>query len=125
MKKILVIDDLMDNLIAIKESLEDLIPECLVYTAQSGKEGLKIAREKQTDVIITDIMVSGMNGYEICKKLKEDETTKHIPVIILTGSITDTKSRINCLEVGADVFLSKPIESGELTAQVNAMLRIK
>jgi len=125
MKKILVIDDVMENLIAIKETLEDLIQDCLVLTAQSGKEGLRIAGEEQPDTILTDVMMPGMDGFEVCKKLNEDEATKHIPIMIFTGSKTDTESRIKCLEAGADVFLTKPIDTGELTAQINVMFRIK
>jgi len=125
MKKILVIDDMRDNLIAIKESLEDLIPGCLVLAAQTGKEGLKIAREEQPDTIITDMIIPGMNGCEICKKISEDKELKHIPVVILSGSKTNTENRIKCLEAGADVFLSKPIDAAELTAQINVTLRIK
>jgi PAS domain S-box-containing protein len=125
MKKILVIDDVSENLIAIKESLEDLIPDCLVLTAQTGKEGLKIAREEQLDTIITDMIMPGMNGCEICKKIIEDKELKNIPVVILSGSKTDTESRIKCLEAGADIFLSKPIDPAELSAQINVMFRIK
>ena len=125
MKKILVIDDVIDNLIAMKETLEDLIHDCLVLTTQSGIEGLKIARKEDPNTIITDIIMPEIKGYEICKKLSEDEATKYIPVIILTGSKTDTESRIKCLESGADVFLSKPIDATELTAQIHAMFRIK
>jgi len=125
MKKILVLDDVRENLIAIKDTLEDLIPDCLVLTGQSGKEGLKIARTEQPDTILTDIEMPGMNGFEVCKKFKENETTKHIPVMIFTGSMTDSETRIKCLEAGAEVFLSKPIDASELTAQINVLLRIK
>jgi len=125
MKKILVINDIMDNLIAIKEPLEDLIPDCLVLTAQTGKEGLKIAKEEQPDTILTDIHMPEMDGFEVCRKLKEDEVTRNIPVMIFTGSTTDAESRIQCLEAGADVFLTKPIDTDELTAQIHVMFRIK
>jgi len=125
MKKILVIDDMKDNLIAIKESLEELNPDYLVLTAQSGKEGLKIALEEHPDTILLDIIMPEMDGYEVCKILKEDELTKHIPVIILTALRTDTESRILGLDVGADAFLLKPIDAEELIAQINVMLRIK
>ena len=125
MKKILVVDDVRENLIAIKETLEDLMPDCLVLTAQSGKEGLKTAKAKQPDTILTDINMPVMDGFEVCKKLNEDETTKHIPIMIFTGSKTDSESRIKCLEAGADVFLTKPIDTGELTAQINVLFRIK
>jgi len=125
MKKILLIDDVKDNLRAAKEALEDLIPDCQVITTLSGKEGVKLAKEEQPDTIISDIIMPEMDGIEVCKRLREDEATKYIPIIIHTGTITDTKTRIQCLEAGADVFLAKPIDPGELIAQINAMLRIK
>jgi len=125
MKKILLIDDVKDNLRAAKEALKDLIPDCQVITTLSGKEGVKLAKEEQPDTIISDIIMPEMDGIEVCKRLREDEATKYIPIIIHTGTITDTKTRIQCLEAGADVFLAKPIDPGELIAQINAMLRIK
>jgi PAS domain S-box-containing protein len=125
MKKILIIDDAHDNLEAIKATIEELISDCIVLIAESGKEGLKIAKNKQPDVIISDIIMPEMDGIEVCKRLRADEVTKHIPIIIHTGSRTDTETRIQCLEAGAEVFLAKPIEAGELIAQINAVLRIK
>ena len=125
MKKILAIDDIKENLVAIKETIEDLMPDYLVLTAQSGKEGLKIARDEHPDTILLDIVMPEMDGYEVCKKLKEDELTRHIPIIVLTAIRIDTESKIQGLEVGADAFLSKPIDTEELIAQINVMLRIK
>ena len=125
MNKILIIDDTKENLEAVKDSLEILIPDCVVITKGSGKEGLKVAKDVLPDVIISDVVMPEMNGIEVCKRLKKDEKTKLIPIIIHTGSKTDAETRIQCLEAGADVFLAKPIDAGELTAQINAMLRIK
>ncbi|MBN2018112.1 MAG: PAS domain S-box protein [Candidatus Cloacimonetes bacterium] len=125
MNKILIIDDTKENLEAVKDSLELLIPNCVVITTDSGKEGLKVAKDVLPDVIISDVVMPEMNGIEVCKRLKKDEKTKLIPIIIHTGSKTDADTRIQCLEAGADVFLAKPIDAGELTAQINAMLRIK
>ncbi len=125
MNKILIIDDTKENLEAVKDSLEILIPDCVVITTGSGKEGLKVAKDVLPDVIISDVVMPEMNGIEVCKRLKKDEKTKLIPIIIHTGSKTDAETRIQCLEAGADVFLAKPIDAGELTAQINAMLRIK
>ncbi len=125
MNKILIIDDVKENLETVKDLLEELIPDCLVITSQTPKEGIEIAREVQPDVIISDVFMPEIDGIEVCKRLKSDKTTQHIPIIIHTGSTTDAESRIQCLEAGADVFLAKPIDAGELTAQINAMLRIK
>jgi len=125
MIKILAIDDIRENLVVVKETIEELIPDYLVLTAQSGKEGLKIAQDELPDTILLDIVMPEMDGYEVCRRLKKDEVTRRIPVIILTAERSDTGSKVKGLEVGADAFLLKPIDAEELIAQINVMLRIK
>jgi len=125
MKKILAIDDQRDNLTTIEAVIKNHIQDCKVLTALSGKEGIKIARKEQPDTILLDIIMPQMDGYEVCKRLKEDELTKHIPVVMVTAIKTDAESRVKGLNFGADAFLSKPIDLVELSAQVNVMLRIK
>lgn len=125
MKKILAIDDNEDNLVTLTAMLEYLIPDCQVITAKSGFEGLEKAQSEMPDTIILDIFMPAMDGYEVCRWLKENVNIKHIPVIMLTAVKTDSKSRIRGLDAGAEAFLSKPIDEAELAAQVRAMLRIK
>ena len=125
MKKILAIDDKKNNLFAIEEMINNLIPDCKILIVQSGREGIEIAKTEQPDTILLDVVMPEMDGYEVCKILKEDESTKHIPVIMITAIKTDSKSRIKGLDCGADAFLSKPIEPDELLAHVNVMLRMK
>lgn len=125
MKKILAIDDQVDNLITIKAVIKSRIQNCNVITALSGKDGIEIAIKEQPDTILLDIIMPDMDGFETCKRLKENELTKHIPVIMVTAIKTDSDSRVKGLNIGADAFLSKPIDAIELTAQVNVMLRIK
>jgi len=125
MKKILAINDQQDNLTTIKALLKNHLPDCKVLTALSGKEGLEIAEKEQPDTILLDIVMPNLDGFEVCKKLKEDESTKHIPVVMLTAIKTDSESRVRGLETGADAFLHKPIDPPELSAQIKVMLRIK
>ncbi len=125
MPKILVIDDKIDNLISIKALLNNLIPKYEIITAQSGKEGIKKAIEELPDTILLDIYMPEMDGYEVCKRLKASSTTKRIPVIMITAVRTDSKSRVKGLEIGADGYISKPINADELASQVKVMLRIK
>jgi len=125
MQKILVIDDRQDNLTVIRALLKNLLPDVIVFTAQSGQEGLKIARQELPDVILFDIIMPGMNGYEVCIKLKAEGSTTHIPIVMLTAIKTDSQSRVKALELGADAFLTKPIDETELVAQIRVMLRIK
>lgn len=125
MSKILAIDDISDNLILIESILSILIPESRVFMAQSGQEGIDKAQKETPDVILLDITMPGMDGYEVCRRLKQAPPTSMIPVIMITANQTDLKSRIRGLEIGADAFLTKPINESELVAQVRAMLRIK
>ncbi|MCP3925813.1 MAG: response regulator [Desulfobacterales bacterium] len=125
MPKILAIDDIRENLDMLSAVLQRLIPECTVIVARSGKEGIEIANKELPDAILLDIVMPGIDGFEVCRQLKSVDETMHIPVIMLTGVQMDTKTRVKGLDVGADAFLTKPVESIELVAQVNVMLRIK
>ncbi len=123
--KLLAIDDELENLSMISELLHKLIPDSEVITAPSGKQGIQLAKEEHPDVILLDIRMPELDGFETCSILKETPETKQIPIIMLTAIHTDTHSRIKGLQTGADVFLTKPIKKAELIAQVNVMLRIK
>ena len=125
MIKILAIDNQKDNLASIKAVIKSNIPNCEVLTALSGKEGINIAKKEQPDTILLDIIMPNMDGYEVCKRLKEDESTKHIPVVMIMAIKTDSESHVKGLNAGADAFLSKPINTVKLSAQVKVMLRIK
>ncbi len=125
MNTILVIDDKKDNLTSITALLKNLITDCAVITAQSGKEGIEKAIKENPDVIILDVKMPEMDGYEVCQVLKNNPHTRHIPVIFLTAIHTDSQSKVKGLKLGADAFLTKPIDQAELIAQINAMIRIK
>ncbi len=125
MKRILTIDDNQDNLVTVKALLKHAIPDCEVIAASSGEEGLQKAIIEKPDTILLDIHMPGMDGFETCRELKQIRETAHIPVIMLTAIRTDSSSRVRALDLGADAFLTKPIEESELAAQVKAMLRIK
>jgi PAS domain S-box-containing protein len=125
MKKLLAIDDQNDNLVTISAVVNTYLSDCKILTSLSGIKGIELARKELPDVILLDIIMPLMNGYETCRLLKEDELTKHIPIIMITAIKIDAKSRIKALSIGADAFLSKPIDPVELSAQVKVMLRIK
>ena len=125
MNKILAIDDKMDNLITLSALLKNLMPGCSVITAQSGLEGIEKARAELPDVILLDVKMPGMDGLETCQRLMDDESTKHIPVIMITAIKTDSESRVEGLDFGANAFLAKPIDDYELVSQIKVALRIK
>jgi len=125
MDKILIIDDEQSYQIKIKFILEKSIKDCVVISALSGPEGIKLAKEEQPDTILLDVVMPEIDGFEVCKLLKSDEETKVIPLILASAFQKDTGSRVLGLESGADVFLSKPFDPTELAAQVASMLRIR
>jgi PAS domain S-box-containing protein len=123
--KILCIDDMPDNLTALKAVIQDAFPESVVLTSLNGPRGIELAVAEKPDMIFLDIVMPGMDGFEVCRRLKEDEQTRPIPVVFVTALKSDRDSRIKALDVGADAFLTKPIDEVELTAQVRAMAKIK
>ena len=123
--KILAIDDNKDNLISLKALIKDVFPDALTLTATSGGKGLELAASEDPDVILLDIVMPGMDGFDVCEKLKSDKNLSDIPVVFITALKGDRDSRVRALECGADAFLSKPVDEIELTAQIRSMMKIK
>ncbi len=123
--KILAIDDNPDNLITLKALVGDALPVCVVLTALGGASGIELARAEDPDVILLDILMPGMDGFEVCRRLKADAQTSAIPVVFLTALQSNRETRVQALEVGAEAFLAKPIDEQELVAQLRAMTRLK
>jgi PAS domain S-box-containing protein len=122
---ILAIDDHQDNLTALKAVVADAFPGTRMLTALNGPNGIELALAEDPDVILLDIVMPGMDGFEVCRRFKADERLRLIPVVFLTALQTDRESRVNALEMGAEAFLSKPFDEVELTAQIRAMAKIK
>lgn len=95
-----------------------------VLTAPNGEKGLQLAEKYIPDLIITDLMMPGMDGYEVCNKVKKQELTSHIPVLMLTAR-SGAESRTKGWEVGADAYLSKPFEPAELLALADGLIRTR
>lgn len=112
-KKILIVDDNRE----IRSYLRLLLSETFeIFEAENGKEGLSIALEAQPTTIISDVIMPGMNGIELCKEIKSTTATSHIPVILLT-SISEERGHLNGYEAGADAYLTKPVRK-EILIQV-------
>ncbi|MCK4391064.1 MAG: response regulator [Desulfobacterales bacterium] len=121
---ILVVEDNKDVSFTISETLKYNIG-CQVIAAMDGKECLRMAKEEAPDVILLDINMPGMDGFEVCRILKEDEQTKQIPIIFLTATADDVKSEARGLEIGADDYLVQPVDNLKLITRVKVMLRKK
>lgn len=122
---ILAIDDDFDNLIIIKSLIQDIFINADVLLANSGREGVDIAKSSLPDIILLDADMPDMDGFEVCRFLKSNKELKEIPVVFITALSADKSSKIKGLEVGADAFLDYPIDESELIAQVRAMLKIR
>jgi putative two-component system response regulator len=122
MPNILVVDDNIANV----ELLEAYLSASgyNVIKAYDGEEGLGIIYGEMPDLVLLDIMMPKMDGYEVCRRIKEDEKTRFIPVVMITA-LTELDAKIRGLDVGADDFLSKPFNRLELMARVRSLLRIK
>jgi PAS domain S-box-containing protein len=123
--KILAIDDNKDNLISLKALIKDEFRDAITFTALSGTKGIELAAKENPDVILLDIVMPDMDGYEVCQKLKANDLLSDIPVVFVTAIKGDKESRIRALECGAEGFLAKPIDQSELVAQIRAMVKIK
>ena len=117
---VLVVDDEHDILELIRYNLER--EDFDVATVETGEDALRLARETEPDLIILDIMLPGMNGTEVCKRLKSDDQTRDIPVLMLTAKSTSSDV-VNGLELGADDYVTKPFIPSVLLARVRALLR--
>lgn len=125
MKKILIVDDQQIILELIKAILVKNIPGYQVLLAYSGQEAIKIANEQLPETILLDVIMPEMDGFEVCKTLKNNNLTKHIPILMVSALGQNIEDRIIGLNSGADAFLSKPFDNVELLLQVKVMLRIK
>ncbi|MCX6267162.1 MAG: ATP-binding protein [Bacteroidetes bacterium] len=123
--KILAIDDNRDNQIIIKALIREAFPDALTLVALNGAKGLELAVTEDPDVILLDIIMPDLDGFEVCRKLKADKILSDIPVVFVTSLKGDKETRIRALEAGAEAFLAKPIDEIELTAQIRAMVKIK
>ncbi len=121
--KVLVVDDNLQNLELLEAYLEEL-PEVTTIGATNGQEALEKVASQSPDLILLDIMMPRMSGYEVCKKIKSDPATKHIPVIMVTAlhEVGDVERGV---EVGTNDFITKPVNRVDLVARVKALLRMR
>ena len=119
MDKILIIEDDKSILMGLKDDLE--FEGYKVSATLDGKEGLKLALDQEFQLIILDILLPGLSGFEVCKKLKE--AGKDTAILMLTAARTEEMDKVLGLELGADDYVTKPVGSRELVARVKAILR--
>ncbi len=118
---ILAVDDTLENLDVVRDILT---PQYFVMVATNGPTALKIVKKKPPDLILLDIMMPDMSGYEVCERLKSDNKTKNIPVIFLTA-MSQTMDESSGFELGAADYITKPVNSTILEARVKTHLALK
>lgn len=120
MSKICVIDDHPENVFILQDRLEKAGFE--IITAYDGKNGLEKIREELPDLVLLDVMMPGVSGFDVCRSITKDDLTKHIPVILLTA-LTGTEDLEEGLQAGAFDYIKKPFNRAELLARIKAALR--
>lgn len=120
--RVLVVDDLEPNVKLLEAKLRAEYFD--VLGANSGEEAIELAAKEKPDIILLDVMMPGMDGFETCRRLKSDPETMHIPVVMVTA-LDQQADRVTGLEAGADDFLTKPVEDLALFARVRSMTRLK
>ena len=121
MNRILVVEDdaMMQNLMKSLLRIEGFE----VVISGSGREGLEAAAKEKPDLIILDVNLPDINGLDVCRSLKSDPVTRHMPVIMLTGEAREVGQRVTGLEVGAEDYILKPFESKALIARIRALIK--
>ena len=120
--KILVIDDNQQNLELLQAYLEDI--HCELLAANDGPEGLEMINQDPPDLILLDVMMPKMSGFEVCRRVKTNDATSQIPIIMVTA-LNEFGDIEKAIESGTDDFISKPVNKLELLTRVKTMLKLK
>lgn len=122
MKKVLIVDDDPGVHSIINVIIQKMMKECTFLSAYNGLDGIRTAMEEKPDAILLDVSMPGIDGFETCRRLKSDEHTRHIPVIIFTGMATDSEGLCSSTDCGADAVLAKPIRKDRLIEKLTSVL---
>src|SRR5438874_8374696 len=120
--RVLVVDDILANVKLLEAKLTAEYFD--VLTACSGIEALAEIQEHDPDIVLLDVMMPGMDGFEVCRRIKQDPKSAHLPVIMVTA-LDQTADKVAGLESGADDFLTKPVDDAALFARVRSLVRLK
>lgn len=120
--RVLVVDDILANVKLLEAKLTAEYFE--VLTALDGPTALEVIEREMPDIVLLDVMMPGMDGFEVCKRIKANPVTEHIPVVMVTA-LDQASDRVTGIEAGADDFLTKPVNDIALMARVKGLVRLK
>ena len=120
--RVLVVDDILANVKLLEARLSAEYFD--VLTAYSGPEALELMQIERVDVVLLDVMMPGMDGFEVCRRIKSEPKTMHVPVVMVTA-LDQTTDKVHGLEAGADDFLTKPVDDIALITRVKNLARLK
>ncbi|AVF05314.1 MULTISPECIES: PleD family two-component system response regulator [Devosia] len=120
--RVLIVDDIPTNVRLLEARLSAEYYE--VLTASSGAQALEICNSQDVDIVLLDVMMPEMDGFEVCRRLKANPKTHHLPVLMITA-LDQSSDRVQGLEAGADDFLTKPVDDTQLMARVKSLVRLK
>ena len=120
--RVLVVDDILANVKLLEARLSAEYFE--VLTAYNGRDALEICERERVDVVLLDVMMPGMDGFEVCRRIKASAKTQHVPVIMVTA-LDQPSDKVQGLDAGADDFLTKPVDDIALITRVKNLARLK
>ncbi len=121
--RILVVDDVPVNIAMVQALLKSEGYE--LVTAESGEAALKSVADQMPDLILLDIQMPDMDGYEVCERLRSDPETERVPVIMFTGTESEPEAKVKGLRIGANDYVTKPVAKEELLARIETQLRLQ
>ncbi|RMF07895.1 MAG: PAS domain S-box protein, partial [Candidatus Neomarinimicrobiota bacterium] len=125
MADLFLIDDQAEVLASYTQILTGALPDLQITTFSSAEAALESLKSTEPDLILADVALPGMSGWDLCREIRSRIPDRHLPLVLITGVRTRPEDKIRGLEAGAELYLTKPVDPGELVAQVKAMLRLK
>lgn len=122
---LLVVDDKQDNLVVVEALLGQYFPGSSVLTALNAETALELVEKHEVDTALIDVQMPGMDGIQLCARLKGSSKSQNVPVILITAHCSTPQMRSHGIDVGAEDFISRPINNDELAAKIRAALRVK
>lgn len=123
--RLLLVDDNPSNLISLEALIREFFSSCHIFTSETAEAGMAAAIDRNIDIALVDVRMPGVDGVEMCRRLKAHSKTRLIPVILMTAHKAPTELKIQGLDSGADDFISKPVDPAELVSRIKVMIRIK